>query len=289
MVKRLTFIVFGLLIGAIPVWANHTRMATLMAGDYIDDIIYTDTYPQRLLEYANQLFLDIRSGPEDFGLAATPNPKYGVIACWQNPVSNHGFNIGYAVRLYDFDIGFSLSPVEENTGFGAGVGRTFFDQRVDVSFQTFDGIADKWNRFTIRYARRMSDYNLIPRYSFEYTSQPLEYGTHTIGAMVQRLIMNEGFVYFSAEYANSYDAVEYDSTRIHAGVELKLTRLLVLRCGIAEHFAGRFKNGQSHVEPGIGLRIRDFSIDLHFNKDRFFDKEQTFFNSAGLDFKFGKF
>ncbi len=282
-------LVFTLTIGVTPVWANHTRMSTLMAGDYIDDIIYTDIYPQRLLGYANQLFLDVRSGPEDFGIVATPDPKYGVIACWQNPVSNHGFHLGYAIRIFSFDIGLSLSPVKDNTGFGIGARRTFFDQHVDISFRTLDGVVDKWNRFTIRYARRMSDYNIIPKYSFEYTYQPFEYGIHTIGAMVQRFIMNEGFVYFSAEYANSYAEIEYDSTRIHAGVELKLTRLLVLRCGVAEHFEGRFENGQWQVEPGIGLRIRDFSIDIHFNKDRFFDKEQTIVNSAGLDFSFGRF
>jgi hypothetical protein len=289
MSKRLLAITFVLTIGTPLMWANHTRMSVLMAGDYIDDIIYTDIYPQRLLNYENQLFLDIRSGPDDFGIVGTPDPKYGVIACWQNPVPHYGFNIGYAINVFDFDVGLSLSPIRDNIRFGLGVGRTFFDQHIDVSFLTFDGVADKWHRFTIRYARRMGDYNIIPKYSFEYTFQPFEYGRHTIGAMLQRLIMNEGFVFLGAEYVYSYDEIEYDSTHIHAGVELKLTRLFVLRCGIAEHFGEGFENAQLQVEPGIGLRIRDFSIDFHFNKDRLFDKEQAFFKSFGLDFNFGRF
>ncbi len=289
MSKRSLAITLVLVVGANLLWANHTRMSTLMAGDYIDDIIYTDIYPQRLLKYANQLFLDIRSGPEDFGIIATPNPKYGVIACWQNPVSSHGFNVGYAVNLFNFDVGLSLSPANDNMGFGIGVGRIFFDQHLDVSFRTFDGVADKWSRFTIRYARRISDYNIVPRYSFAYTFQPLEYGTHTIGAMVQRLIMNEGFVFLGVEYINSYDQVEYDSIRIRTGVEMKLSRLFVLRCGVSQNFDGSFENSAWQVEPGIGLRIRDFSIDVHLNKDRLFDKEETIVKSFGLDFNFGRF
>jgi len=58
---------------------------------------------------------------------------------------------------------------------------------------------------------------------------------------------------------------------------------------VAENFEGSFENASWQVEPGIGLRIRDFRLDLHLNKDRFFDKEQTFFRSFGLDFDFGRF
>jgi hypothetical protein len=275
--------------GANLVWANHTRMSALMAGDYIDDIIYTDIYPQRLLTYENTLFLDIRSGPEDFGIVATPDPKYGVIACWQNPVVDYGFNFGYAINVFNFDVGVSLSPIKDNTRFGLGLGRTFFDQHIDVSFLTFDGVTDKWHRFTARYVRRISDYNIIPKYSFDYVFEPFDYGKHKIGVMLQRLILNEGFVFLGAEYDFSRGDIEHDSTHIHAGVELKLTRLFVLRCGVAERFDENFENAEWQVEPGIGLRIRDFSIDFHLNKDRLFDKEQTFFKSIGLDFNFGRF
>lgn len=289
MSKRLVTITFVLVMGANLVWANHTRMSALMAGDYIDDIIYTDIYPQRLLTYENTLFLDIRSGPEDFGIVATPDPKYGVIACWQNPVADYGFNFGYAINVFNFDVGVSLSPIKDNTRFGLGLGRTFFDQHIDVSFLTFDGVTDKWHRFTARYVRRISDYNIIPKYSFDYVFEPFDYGKHRIGVMLQRLILNEGFVFLGAEYDFSRGDNEHDSTHIHAGVELKLTRLFVLRCGVAEHFDENFENAEWQVEPGIGLRIRDFSIDFHLNKDRFFDKEQTFFKSIGLDFDFGRF
>jgi hypothetical protein len=96
-------------------------------------------------------------------------------------------------------------------------------------------------------------------------------------------------VFLGAEYRFSRGDIEYDSTRINAGVELKLSRLLVLRCGVAENFDGSFENAQWQIEPGIGLRVRDFNIDVHLNKDRFFDKEQTIFKSLGLDFNFGRF
>jgi hypothetical protein len=289
MSKRLLAISFVLVIGANLVQANYTRMSTLMAGDYVDDIIYTDLYPQRLLAFTNSLFLDIKPGPEDFGVVFTPNPKYGVIACWQNPTPDHGFNLGYAISLFKYDIGVSFSPVKDNTSFGLGIGRTFFDQRIDVSFLTFDGIAEKWNRFTVRYVRRISDYSIIPKYSFVYAFKPFEYGRHTIGAMLQREILNEGFVFLGAEYVFSYDEIEYDSTHIHAGVELKLNRLFVLRCGVVEDFNERFENAGWRVEPGIGLRVHDFSLDFHLNKDRLFDKEEPFFKSFGLDFNFGRF
>lgn len=289
MAKRLITITFVLLIGSSPAWANYSRMSALMAGDYIDDIIYTDIYPQRLLKYENQLFLDIRSGPEDFGIVATPYPKYGVIACWQNPVVDYGFNLGYAINIFNFDLGISLSPVKDNARFGLGVGRTFFDQHIDASFLTFDGASEKWHKFTARYVRRLNDYNIVPKYSYVYVFEPYDYGIHKIGIMVQRLILNEGFVFLGGEYNFSRGDIDYDSTRIHAGVELKLTRLIVLRCGVAEHFDESFENAEWRIEPGIGLRIRDFSIDVHINKDRFFDKEETIFNSVGLDFSFGRF
>jgi hypothetical protein len=289
MIKRLMIITFALLVGANLVWANHTRISTLMAGDYIDDIVHIDIYPQWLLTYENTLFLDIRSGPEDFGIVATPNSKYGVIGCWQNPVSDHGFNLGYAINVFNFNVGVGLSPTKDNTRFGVGFGRDFFDQHIDASFLTFDGIQDKWHRFTARYVRRISDYNIIPRYSFDYVFEPYDYGIHKIGVMLHRLILNEGFVFLGAEYRFSRGDIEYDSTRINAGVELKLSRLLVLRCGVAEKFDGSFENAQWQIEPGIGLRVRDFNIDVHLNKDRFFDKEQTIFKSLGLDFNFGRF
>ena len=289
MSKRLLVIVLLLVIGANSIWANHTRMSALMSGDYIDDIIYTDIYPQHLLMYENTMFLDVRSGPEDFGIVATPDAKYGVIACWQNPVLSNGFNLGYAIKVFNFDVGLSLSPIKDNTRFGVGFGRAFFDHRIDASFLTFDGIQNKWHKVTARYVRRIRDYNIVPKYSFDYVFEPYDYGTHRIGVMLHRLILNEGFVFLGAEYCFTRGDIEYDSTRINAGVELKLSRILVLRCGIAENFDGSFENAQWQIEPGIGLRIRDFSIDVHLNKDRFFDKEQTIFKSLGLDFGFGRF
>jgi hypothetical protein len=289
MSKQLIAITFVLTMGMNLVWANHTRMSTLMAGDYVDDIVYTDLYPHRLLVYKNNLYLDVASGPDDFGVIATPDMKYGVIACWQNPVTDYGFNIGYAITLLKFDLGLSLSPAKDNTRFGLGIGRTFFAQRFDVSFLTFDGITEKWHRFSVRYTRKMSDYNIIPKYTYDYVFEPSDCGKHKLGLMFQRFILNEGFVYLGAEYDFSRGDIEYDSTHIHAGVELKLTRLLVLRCGVAEHFDSDFANAEWQVEPGIGLRIRDFNLDFHFNKDRLFDKEQTFFKSFGLDFNFGRF
>jgi len=289
MFRKLSTITFAVAIGATSLWANHTRMSTLMTGDYIDDVVYADLYPHHMLTYKNNLYIDIGSSQDDFGVIVTPEMKYGVVACWQNPVTDFGFNLGYAITLFNFDLGLSFSPIKDNIRFGLGIGRTFFDQHVDVSFLTFDGITDKWHKFTVRYARRINDYYIVPKYSYDYIFEPLDWGKHKFGIMLQRVILNEGFVYLGAEYDFSRGDVEYDSTHIHAGVELKLTRVLVLRCGVAEHFESDFANAEWQIEPGIGLRIRDFNLDFHFNKDRLFDKDQTLFKSFGLDFNFGRF
>jgi hypothetical protein len=277
------------LLGANTASANHTRMSTLMAGDFLDDIVYTDVYPHRLLNYRNNLYLDISSGPVDFGVMGTPNEKYGVIGIWQNPVTGYGFNVGYALNLYKFDVGISFSPVKDNLRFGFGIGRDIFNQHVDISFLTFDGASEKMHCIRARYAIRTGDFNIIPKYAFNYVMDPSEFQNHRFGLMVQRIILNEGFVYFGAEYDIARGDIELDSTHVHAGVELKLNRFLVFRCGVAEHLINGFEDPQWYVEPGIGLRIRDFSLDFHLNKDRLFDKEQTFFKSFGLDFFFGRF
>jgi hypothetical protein len=289
MVKRVPILIVIALFGVNTALANHTRMSTLMAGDFIDDVVYTDIYPHRLLNYRNNLYLDISTGAKDFGIIATPNEKYGVIGLWQNPVTEHGFNIGYALNLYKFDIGMSFSPVKDNLRFGFGIGRDVFNQHIDISFLTFDGTAEKMHSIRARYAIRMGDFNIVPKYAFNYVLDPSEFQNHGFGVLVQRIILNEGFVYFGAEYDITRGDIELDSTHVYAGVELKLSRYLVLRCGAVEHFVNGFEDPQWQIEPGIGLRIRDFSLDFHLNKDRLFDKEQTLFESFGLDFNFGRF
>ncbi|MBE0431884.1 hypothetical protein IBX73_00310 [candidate division WOR-3 bacterium] len=289
MLKRTIFIFVVLLSATTLGLANHTRLATLMAGDYIDDVVMTDIYPHRMLAYRNTIYLDITPGPEDFGIFFSPFAKYGVLGVWQNPVPVNGFNLGYAVNIFKFGVGASVSPVKDNLRLGIGVGRDFFNQYAEISYLTLDGTPDKWHRVTARYLHRMADFSIVPRYSADFVMEPYDYAKHRFGVMVQRTILNEGFVYLGAEYEAGRGDIEFDSTRIHAGVEMKLSRIFVLRCGVAERFTGSLENGQWQVEPGIGVRVRDFSVDLHLNKDRFFDKEQTFFKSVGLDFNFGRF
>lgn len=289
MTKKMAFVTLILIVGTNTAWANHTRMATLMTGDYLDDIIYTDLYPQRLLDYPSYLYVDIRSGPEDYGIVIVPHTKYGAFACWQNPVTGRGFNIGYALNVAKIDFGVSFSPVKDNIRFGIGAGRTFFAQRVDLSFLTFDGLDEAWHMFVARYARRLGDFNIVPKYALDYSMEPFEASRHRLGVMFQRMILNEGFVYFTAEYDFRRGNREYDRTHLYAGVEMRLTRHFVLRCGAAEHFEGGFENPTWNLEPGFGLQIRDFQLDFHINKDRLFDKDITFIESFGLDFNFGRF
>ena len=289
MFKKLIFIAFILTITANLLWANHTRMSTLMTGDYLEDVIYTDLYPQRLLHYTNYLYLDIQRGPEDYGLIVTPDEKYGALACWQNPVNEHGFNIGYAINIAKFDLGISFSPVRDNIRFGIGAGRTFFDQRIDLAFLTFDGEYEAWHKFILHYSRQLGDFNIVPKYELEYSLEPFEASRHQLGMMVQRMILNEGFVFFTAEYDFRRGDREYDRTHLYAGVEMKLSRHFVLRGGVAEHFENGFEDPTWHIEPGFGVRIRDFNIDFHVDKDRLFDKDLTFIKSVGLDFHFGRF
>lgn len=289
MLGRIIAMIFALLAAVNVGLANHTRLGTLMAGDYIDDVIHTDLYPHRMPAYPNTLYLDIMPGHEDFGIFLSPFAQYGVLGVWQNPVTRNGFNLGYGVNIFKFDIGVSVSPVKDNLRFGIGAGRDLFNQYIEISYLTLDGTPDKWHRLTARYTRRMGDFRIVPRYAVDFVMEPYDYTKHRVGFMVQRAILTEGFVYFGAEYEAGRGDADYDSTRFHAGVEMKLGRVFVLRCGALERFTGSFENGQWQVEPGIGVRIRDFSVDLHLNKDRFFDKEQTFFKSVGLDLNFGRF
>lgn len=289
MSKRAFFIFLIILTAANMALADHTRMATLLSGDYIDDVIYTDLYPHRMVAYRNTMYIDIRPGPEDFGIFFSPRAKYGVLGLWQNPVAVNGFNLGYGVKVFKFDIGVSVSPVKDNIRFGIGAGRDLFNQYVEISYLTLDGTPDKWHRFTARYLRRMTDFNIVPRYSVDFLLEPDEYVKHRIGLIVQRAVLGEGFVYFGGEYEAGRGDIDYDSTRIHAGVEMKLGRVFVLRCGAVDRFTGAFENGAWQIEPGIGVRLRDFSLDIHLNQERLFDKEQTFFKAVGLDFNFGRF
>ncbi|UCG93086.1 MAG: hypothetical protein JSV97_05115 [candidate division WOR-3 bacterium] len=270
-------------------WANETRMATLMAGDYIDDIVNIAVYPHHIVMYQNNLYGDITSELEDYGIVIAPDIKYGAVAFWQKGVSSGGFNLGYAIKFRKFDIGILFSPVENHLQYGFGIGRTFFNRHFDLSFIVNDATNDEWYQFNFSGRQRRGDYVIMPKYALNHIRAPFEYTRHNFGLMLQRLILNEGFVYFIAEYELQRGDISTDYTNFYAGLELPLTRIVVLRLGVHEQFIDGFERSDTRIEPGIGLRIREFNLDFHLNQDRLFDKEVTFFNSFGLDLNFGKF
>ncbi len=274
-----------------PVWSSQTRMATFMAGDYIDDITNIGIYPHHIIMYENNLYGDITEEFEDCGLIIAPERKYGAFACWQNNVSGNGFNFGYAINLHNFDIGISGSPVKDSRRFGIGIGRKFFRRRFDLSFLLGDDTNEEWYKFNLRCAGRRGDFIIVPKYALDRIRKPYDHTKHRIGVMLQRLILNEGFVYFIAEYDFSRGDIEYDYTHIYGGLELPLTRRIILRCGVKESFTEGFESPQWQIEPGFSIRIREFSLDFHINKDTLFEDDFTFFifNSFGLDLNFGRF
>jgi hypothetical protein len=268
---------------------SETRMNTFMAGDYIDDIVNIAVYPQHIVMYQNNLYGDIAHQLEDFGIIITPDIKYGAGACWQRSTFSGGFNIGYGINVRRFDLGIFASPVEDYWRYGLGVGRTLFDRRFDISFIVRDEFVVEQYEFNVRCKRRRGDFIIMPKYALDHIREPYQYTTHTFGLMVQRLILNEGFVYFIAEYELNRGDITTDYTNIYGGLELPLSRMVVLRLGVWEQFTDGFNVPETKIEPGISLRIREFTIDFHLDKDRLFDKELTFFNSFGLDLNFGRF
>ena len=273
------------------VQASQTRMTTLMARDYIDDITNIGVYPQHIVIYENNLYGDITRQVDHFGIIISPKKKYGAVACWQNNESGNGFNVGYAINLHRFDIGISGSPVEDNGGFGIGIGRRFFDRRFDLSFLLRDGTNEEWYKVNLRLAGRRGDYVIVPKYSLDGYSKPYDYSRHRIGIMLQRLVLNEGFVFCIAEYDFSRGDIDNDYTRVYGGFELPLNRKIVLRSGAQETFTEGFESPEWQIECGFSVRIREFSLDFHINTDRLFEDDFTLFvfRSFGLDLNFGRF
>lgn len=289
--KKITVTIICLVVMVNLVQASQTRMTTLMAGDYIDDITNIGIYPQHIIVYENNLYGDITRDVKHFGMIIAPKKMYGAFACWQNNRSGNGFNVGYAINLHRFDIGISGSPVEDNERFGIGVGRTFFGRRFDISFLLGNGTNEEWYKFNLRLSGRKGDYVIVPKYSLAFHQEPYDYNRHKIGIMLKRLILNEGFVFCVAEYELSRGDIDSDYTYVYGGFELPISRRIVLRSGARERFTEGFESPEWEIETGFSVRIREFSFDFHINTDTLFQDEFTLFifNSFGLDLNFGRF
>jgi hypothetical protein len=269
--------------------ASETRMATLLAGDYLDDIVNIGVFPHHIILYYNSLYGDIKQEIEDYGIIFTPDMKYGALGIWQYGMTNGKFNIGYAINILRFSCGAFVSPTKDHFQFGIGLGRSFFNRRIDLSFLVNDERNNEWYLFTLRFSQRKADLIIIPRYRLNYLRTPYEYSNHRIGLMVQRLVLNDGFVFLGAEYELNRGDISSNHTNIYAGCELTLNRTFILRLGITENFTDGFNTPQWQVAPGIGLQIKGFNIDLHLNRNWLYDKDVTPFNSFGLDLNFSRF
>ncbi len=269
-----------------PLWANWTRMNTLMIGDYIDDPVNISFYPQHITVFSNNFYGDIISSKTDFGIVITPVEKYGGLAFWQNG----NFNIGYGLTIKKIEIGIMGSPVKDHYQFGLGCGYATLDMRVDLTgvINNETNINEGYD-FRLRFLKRKSEYILIPRFALSINSEPYDYQSYNFGLALQRLILNDGFVILGMEYLLREGSLEADRVYFFAGFELPLNKTFYLRMGAREEFDEDFVPSGWDVEPGLGLRIRTFNLDFHLNQERLFDKETTFFKSFGLDLNFGKF
>jgi hypothetical protein len=272
---------------AVPmVWANTTRMDIFMAGDYIDDVVNIDLYPNHIPAYSNMIYGDVRQGIDDYGVIFSPEHKLGALGVWQNREVNSGFNIGYALNLYKFDIGISGSPMKDNYRYAFGIGRSYFGRRFDAALLIRDALLEEWIKLNIRCTGRRGDFVIVPKYTLDIQSEPDETNRHRIGIMLQRLILNEGFVYLIAEYDFTRGDYEYDYTHVYAGLELPISRHFALLLGAKETFADDFETATWLVNPGLSIRVREFTLDFHINQDRLYDKDQTWVQSFGLDLDF---
>jgi len=271
--------------------ANATRIATFMIQDLIDDPVNIAAFPNQISLFPNYLWGDIsRTDPEDFGIILAPSDKIGAFSVWQSNQSvPQGFNVGYGRQIFNFDIGITGMYLDDYQHFGIGLGRTFFSKRIDLSFLMNDAANDQWWRINEHLLFRKGDFILAERYSYAKYQEPYGYDRHVITPFIQRLILNEGFVYLAAEFVIQQGDIETDYTDVFAGLELPLNQTFILRLGIVENFNQDFVPVGYQIQPGIGLKIREFGIDFLFNKGRLSDHENPLFNSAGLDLNFGRF
>ncbi|UCC12882.1 MAG: hypothetical protein JSW02_04995, partial [candidate division WOR-3 bacterium] len=246
--RRLLLVALCCMIAPIALgWASITRTEILMAGSYIDDIVYIDQYPHLLLAYANFLYGDIKQELSGYGFIVSPEREYGAIGCWQNVQVGQGFNIAYAIKLMNFDIGISGSPVTDHYRIGIGIGRAFFSRRIDVSFLATDAIDEESIDLDARIAGRRGDFILMPKYTLTVMQEPSEYNRHRLVIMLQRLILNDGFVYFIAEYDFTRGDIANDLTHVHAGLDLPLNRTFGVLFGVKETFIDGFETPEWQV------------------------------------------
>jgi hypothetical protein len=288
--KKTIMVILFVLFASSGLWANQTRLDVLMTNDLVDDVVLIDQYPNHIIGYANALFGDIAGDITDYGITITPKKKFGALAFWQNADDMRGFNIGYAVTLMRFDVGISVSPVTDHYRYAFGIGRTYFSKRFDLSVQYNDDIAGQWFDFAFRCTRQKGDFVIVPRYALSYVTEPDEYQTHRIALLVQRLVLSEGFVYLGGEYEfERGGAIDIDLTHFYAGLELPVFKKLVLLFGARETFTDGFESPVWTIQPGISMRLRDFRIDLHLNREWFFEDNVNILHSIGLDLNFGRF
>jgi hypothetical protein len=260
-----------------------------MGSEYLDDPVNIAQYPDQIGIYSNSLFGDIHQASEDYGIIYESRHNVGALGIWQPPENDRGFSIGYGLNLLRFDIGAFISPVHDYLRYGFGIGRSYFSRRFELSYLTQNAVDDDWHRFNLRISKKHGDFVILYRYALNYIIASNEYFHHTTGIMIQRMVLNDGFVYLTGEYDFSRGDIETDQINIYAGLELPVSRWLVLLCSVRESSAEDFSNPSWNIEPGIGFRIRGFSINLHLNKDRLFDKDQTIFKGAGLDLNFSDY
>jgi len=282
--KRITLIIIFLPLCF--VWANRTRMNVLAVADYIDDPVNIEIFPQHIVLFQNYFYGDLLRDTQDYGIIVAPELKYGGLGIWQEK----DFNIGYGINIHKFDIGAYCSPLKDRHRFGFGLGRAFFASRFDLSFILNDETRVNENYgVNLRVLYRKGDFVFVPKYSFLNSNEPYDYISNKIGILLQRLILNEGFVFIGSEYTIQAGAIKEDFLRGFSGLELPLNRTFVFLIGVCEKFDEEFKPPLWDIETGLCLRIREFNFNFHLNKERLFNKEITLFNSFGLDLNFSKF
>jgi len=270
--------------------ANQTRLDVLMTNDLVDDVVLIDRYPNHIITYANALFGDLAGDITDYGIIISPTRKLGALAFWQNADDVRGFNIGYALNIFRFDVGFSVSPVTDYYRYGLGIGRTYFGRRFDIAFLVNDEIDNQSYDVSFRCSRQRGDFIIIPRYALRYVEEPDELQNHRIALMVQRLVLSEGFVYLAGEYEFERGGTEdLDYSHFYAGLELPISKRIMLLVGAKETFTDGFESPEWTIETGLSLRMRGFRIDLHVNKEWFFEDNVNILNAIGLDLNFGRF
>ncbi len=273
--------------------ANEVRIETFNSTYYIDDIGLVRSVVSQMMVYRNQIYGDWRGSKNDGAIFLSRKERYGTFGV----IVNEYVTLGYGMSLGKFDIGLGFAPHGKYWIGSAGIGRTFFARRFDLSSNIKIGRETKSSiyEFILRLKGEKQDYRFIPIYNLKIVDEPkpspsVNYMAHNVGFALERSLLEDGMVFIIGHWEKMTGDLDAGSIRCIAGVEMKVSNNLGFRFGINESLTDDLKEFRPlEFNPGIRVMLGDFDFDFFINQDWPFKDKQRLLVGAGIDFKFDKF